>query len=382
LPFDLLIQNGEIIDASRSLRGRYDVGVSDGRITALEPSLPADGAGRVIDAAGMLVTPGLIDMHVHAFLGTDLAVDIDAIGARSGTTTAVDTGSAGAHIFDAFRRFVIAHATTRILPFLNISTIGTTSILLAGELENIRYCNVEEAVRCVERHRDLIIGIKVRSSGNVLGQNGLVPIELARAAAERTGLPMMVHIGMGQPAAQDLLERMRPGDILTHCYTGFEQRLLDPRGQLLPAAAQARERGVFMDIGHGMGSLSVDVARRMLELGFLPDTISTDLHAYCWPEPVHDLPTTLSKFLALGMRLENALAAATEAPARILQLGDGLGTLQPGAIADIAIFELKRGECGFVDSYGQRFTGTEQLVNTATIKGGTVLYQAAAAQPA
>lgn len=373
MQFDLIICHGEIIDPQHSVRARRDIGIVGSRIAAVEPTLPVNEATAIIDAKGKLVTPGLIDMHVHAFLGTDLGVDMDAIGARSGTTTAVDTGSAGAHTFEAFQRFLIAQAHTRILPFLNISTIGTLSILLAGELENIRYCNVEEAVRCVQTYPDLIQGIKVRASGNVLGTNGIVPVELARAAAERTGLPMMVHIGPTPPSLQDILRRMRPGDILTHCFTGHAQRIVNERGELFLEVVNARERGIFMDVGHGMGSLSAEVAQQMIACGFKPDTISTDLHAYSWPEPVYDLPTTLSKFLALGMGLEEVIAAATSVPAKILKLGDGLGTLRPGAVADIAVFELQDGHFDFVDSYGKPFRGTQRLVNVATIKNGLPL---------
>ncbi len=373
MAFDLVIRGGEVIDPAQAFRGQRDVGIVGGKVAAVEPSLPTDGVREIVDAAGQIVTPGWIDMHVHAFVGTDLGIDIDEIGARSGTTTAVDTGSSGAHNFPGFRRFVIEKATTRILPFLNISTIGTMSILLAGELENIRYCNVEEAVRCVEANRDLIQGIKVRSSGNVLGSNGIVPLELARAAAERVDLPLMVHIGPTPPSLHDILARLRPGDILTHCYTGHAQRIYDAEGEIFPDAMAARERGIFMDIGHGMGSLSFGSARTLLGHGFKPDTISTDLHAYSYPEPVHDLPTTVSKFLALGLSLEDALAAVTSTPARILKRDSDIGSLRVGATADIALFERQTGDFTFVDSYGTRLQGTQRLVNTLTIKDGQPL---------
>jgi dihydroorotase len=301
---------------------------------------------------------------------------MDEIGPRSGTTTAVDTGTAGAHSFPGFRRFVIERAAIRILPFLNIASIGAMSILLAGELENIRYSNVEEAVRCVEANRDLIQGIKVRSSGNVLGLNGVVPLELGRAAAERVGLPMMVHIGPTPPSIHDILARMRPGDILTHCYTGHTQRIYDAGHKILPDALAARERGIWMDIGHGMGSLSFESAGVLLASGFKPDTISTDLHAYSYPEPVHDLPTTVSKFLALGLGLDDAIAAVTSTPARVLKRSDQLGSLRVGATADVALFELQYGEFSFVDSYGSRLNGTQKLVNTLTIKDGKPLLTA------
>ncbi|MCC7450148.1 MAG: amidohydrolase/deacetylase family metallohydrolase [Anaerolineae bacterium] len=370
--FDLIIHGGEVIDPARNLRQRCDVGIADGKIAAVEPGLPTEYAHTWIDASGKIVTPGLIDMHVHAFVGTDLGLDMDAIGPVSGVTTMVDTGSAGAHTFEAFRRFVVAQSTTRLLPFLNISTIGIISMMLAGELENIRYCNVEAAVRCVEQYPDLIRGIKVRSSGNVLGSNGIVPVELARAAAERVGLPLMVHIGPTPPDLKDILARMRPGDILTHCSTGFAQRLIDDHGAIKPEALEARARGVIMDIGHGMGSFSFETAHVLLANGFKPDTISTDLHAYSWPNPVSDLPATLSKFLLLGLNLEEALAACTSRPAHILGLEQELGSLRPGYRADVAVFELEPGRFDYVDSYGKHMTGSQRLVNRVTIKDGQV----------
>ncbi len=370
--FDLIIHGGEVIDPARNLRGRYDVGIVDGKIAAVEPALPTDNTQTLIDASGKIVTPGLIDMHVHAFVGTDLGLDMDAIGPTSGTTTMVDTGSAGAHTFEAFRRFVVSRATTRLLPFLNISSIGIISMLLAGELENIRYCNVEEAVRCVEKYPGLIQGIKVRSSGNVVGDNGIIPVELARAAAERVGLPMMVHIGPTPPDLKDILARMRPGDILTHCSTGFAQRLVDDHGKVKPEALEARARGVIMDIGHGMGSFSFETAQILLANGFKPDTISTDLHAYSWPHPVSDLPTTLSKFLLLGLSLDEVIAASTMRPAQILGLDQELGSLCPGYRADVAVFEVQQGRFELIDSYGSRMTGAQRLANMATIKDGKV----------
>jgi dihydroorotase len=372
MQYDLIIRGGEVSDPAQNLQARRDVGITGGKIAALEPALPLDNAREVVDASGKLVTAGLIDMHTHAFVGTDLGVDMDRIGPLSGTTTVVDTGSAGAHTFEAFRRFVIAPATIRILPFLNISSIGIISMLLAGELENIRYCSVEEALRCIDAHRDLIQGIKVRASGNVVGANGVVPVDLARAAAERVGKPMMVHIGPTPPDLADILLRMRPGDILTHCFTGHAQGPLDARGSIRRELLAARERGVIMDIGHGMGSLSFEVAARMLEQGFKPDTISTDLHAYSYPHPVHDLPTTLSKFMALGLSLTEVITAATCRPAAILGLQDQIGSLRVGMNADVAVFALEEGTFEFVDSYGNTLAGSRRLVNTLTIKDGRV----------
>jgi dihydroorotase len=252
------------------------------------------------------------------------------------------------------------------------------------EAANIRNCDVEEAVRVVEANRDCIMGIKMRASAEVLGDNGIAPLELACAAAERVGLPLMVHIGEAPPALDAILDRMRKGDILTHLYTGFPDRILSaegkPRNRIVDGAGsvrqevrQARGRGVLMDVGHGAGSFNFGVARAALADGFPPDTISTDLHSGSIDGPVYDMPTTMSKLLHLGMDLEAVILAATARPAQAIGREDELGTLRVGASGDVAVFELQEGSFAFHDSYDNVEQGRQRLVNRLTVCRGEVL---------
>ncbi len=370
---DLLLRGGRVLDPASGRDGPADVAVRDGRLVPT----PTDAdlsplADRVIDVEGLVVVPGFVDLHAHVFRGHDLGVDPDAFGARSGITTFVDTGTAGGHLFDAFAAGTIERARSRILAFVNISSIGATSILLAGELENLAYCDVAVCCDAIRRHGRHVLGVKVRSSGNVVGRNGLEPFRRALAAAEQAGTPLMVHIGPEPPDVEAMLEAMRPGDVLTHCHTGHANRLVVD-GRLREAAVLARERGVLFDVGHGMGSFDVGVAAAMLERGFLPDTISTDIHAYS-ESAVVDLPHVLSKFLALGMSLPDVVARATTGPAAAIGRADGTGTLQSGAAADVVVLEEVHAPQTFTDTAGATFTGDVLLRTWLTVRAGDVVF--------
>jgi dihydroorotase len=370
--FDLVVRGGHSVGGER-----LDVAVVDGLVAALDGDIPAEAGREVLDAAGLLVTPGLVDLHTHVFFGQDLGVDADTHALSAGTTTAVDAGSAGAHLFGAFEASSIRPSRERILAYLNISTIGTTSILLAGELENLAYCSIDACVECVEANRDVLVGVKVRASGNVVGENELEPVHRARRAAERLGTPMMVHIGPSPPPIEDIADQMRPGDVLTHAFTGWDNRLLDPFGKPRPEAWALRDAGVLLDVGHGMAGFDCEVAAGMIAAGIVPDTISTDIHTYSLPYVV-DLPTTMSKLMALGMSLRDVVAAATERPAAAIGRKGELGVLRVGGAADLTLLELERGTFRFEDSppLGTKrhgFEGHERLVCRATVKDGVVV---------
>src|SRR4051812_5338003 len=372
LRFDLVVRGGHGIDGER-----LDVGIEGDRVAALDADIPADAGREALDATGLLVVPGLVDLHTHVFFGQDLGVDADTHALAAGTTTAVDAGSAGAHLFGAFRASSIRPSRERILAYLNISTIGTTSIMLAGELENLAYCSVDACVECVEANRDVLIGVKVRASGNVVGESGLEPVLRARRAAERLGTPMMVHIGPSPPPIGDIADQMRPGDVLTHAFTGWDNRLLDPQGEPRPEAWALKDAGVVLDVGHGMAGFDAEVAAGLIAAGVVPDTISTDIHSYSLPYVV-DLPTTMSKLMALGMSLRDVVAAATERPARAVGRHGDLGVLRVGGVADLALLELERGTFRFEDSpplHTERhgFDGHERLVCRATVRNGDVV---------
>ncbi len=327
-----------------------------------------------MDVSGLLVTPGLVDLHTHVFNGQDLGLRPDAIGPPSGTTTLIDTGSAGGHLFDAFRASSIDRSEVRVRAFVNVSSIGTTSILLSGELKTLAYVDEEVAVACIEGNRDVVVGVKVRASHDVGGPNAPEALRRARRVADRVGLPLMVHLGPPPVTVDEIADYLGAGDVLTHCFTGFAGNQVVQDGTIRRSVLAARARGARFDVGHGISGFSAAVARTAIEQGFLPDTVSTDLHSYS-ARLVIDLPQVLSKLVALGMSLQQVLTAATIAPAKVVGLDtQGIGTLRPGAPADVAVFRIEEGPVEFLDGCEQSFTGGLRLVPVLTVLGGRVVF--------
>ena len=371
MDWDLVITGGEVVDPGGGLRGRLDVAVRDGVIAAVDRDLPTGGAGAVLDAAGQIVTPGLFDLHTHVYWGaTYWGIEPDPIAARSGVTTWLDAGTAGGYSFPGFRRYVVEASQARVLALLNVSAIGL--IAPTYEMANLDYCDLDLARRIVEANRDVILGLKARIDANTTRGVGLEPMRLARKLADRVELPMMVHIGKAPPALDEIFTLLRPGDILTHCCTGQANRILSPDGQLRDFVRRAWDAGLILDVGHGTGSFSYEVAEQMLAAGLPPDIISTDAHQLSIQGPMFDLPTTLSKFLNLGMALPDAIERATARPARAVRRPD-LATLRPGAPADVAVFALEAGGYTFHDVFMAARRGTVRLVNRATVRAGTVM---------
>jgi dihydroorotase len=361
-----------VVDPSRGLSERRDVGIRAGRIVAVAPEIAPDVSPDVLDATDHVVAPGLIDIHVHAYPGVShYGVLPDATCLARGVTTACDAGSAGADTFDGMRRYVIDVSETRVLAYLNISAIGMVSPL-DNELEDLRHASPERAVGVVERHRDVIQGIKVRLSRRHVGRNGLEPLRLARKAAEAVDMPIMVHVGDTDPSLGEILAELRPRDIVTHCFHGRPQGILDKTGSVLPEVQEAARKGIVFDVGHGVGSFSFEVARAALRQGLAPATISSDLHHYNVNGPVFDLATTMSKFLFLGLPLTEVLAKTTSVPAGLLGLDDRLGAIREGYLADITIFKLAEGEFRFEDSMKQQVVGRQKLEPVAVIRGGRI----------
>jgi dihydroorotase len=370
--FDLLIKGGEVVDPGGGQSGRLDVAIKRNRIAAVDRDIPAESASRVIDAGGQYVTPGLIDLHTHVYHHvTFWGIDPDPVAARSGVTTWLDVGSAGAFNWPGFRKFIVKPAEVRIYGLLNISAIGLTA--MTGELANLDYCDVDLCCKLIDLHRDLILGVKARIDANTVRSNGIEPLRRARAAAERCDLPLMVHIGIGPPAVAEVLALMRPGDILTHCFTGNSMRIIDDRGQLLDDARRAWESGIIMDIGHGAGSFSFETAEALIGAGYRPDVISSDIHQLSIQGPLFDMPTCLSKFLALGMAFPDLIRAATARPAEVLGLQHELGTLKVGALADVALFTVQQGRFPFYDVFMNMREGAQLIRNTLTIANGRPL---------
>ena len=370
--FDLVVKGGEVVDPSQGLRARRDVGIRNGAIAALEADIPAERATRLLDASGSIVTPGLVDLHAHVFpYGSALGLPADELVPYTCTTTAVSAGDAGANNIAALRRLVAAQARTRIYAFVHIANFGLAGFPV-GEMLNIDHAEVENCARAVAANREFCLGVKVRQSENVVGTNGLEPLRRAIRAAEMAGpwAKVMCHIGGVPGRLPELLDLLRPGDILTHAYSGSGNNTVQD-GRLLPAARAAKERGVIFDVGHGGGSFDYTVAEPAMAQGGGPDVISSDIHAVSGNTPgMPYLPWVMSKFLNLGMSLEKVVAAATINPARVIDRQEKLGTLQPGAPADVAVMRLVEGPVTFEDTRKNVRQGTAHLVPVATVRGG------------
>ncbi|MEI7770138.1 MAG: amidohydrolase/deacetylase family metallohydrolase [Chloroflexales bacterium] len=378
--YDLLVSGGHVIDPANGIDGPADIAVQGGRIAAVAAQIDRGLASRAIDASGQIVTPGLVDLHTHIYWGvTYWGIEADPVAARSGVTTWLDVGSAGAYSFPGFRRYVRDASRARVFCLLNLSAIGL--IAPTWEFTNLDYCDLDLAAQTVEENRDIILGIKARIDSNTTRGVGLRPLELARELADRVGLPLMVHIGSGPPAMAEISELLRSGDILTHCFTGGSHRLLTDEGRLAPLARELQVRGVILDIGHGAGSFSYPVAEAALAEGVLPDVISSDIHQLSVQGPMFDLPTTLSKFLNLGMRLYDVIDRATRRPAAAMRRPD-LGTLGVGSLADVAIFRVEEGEFTFHDVAMNPRTGGRRLTCAHTLIDGQPLPRTPERQPA
>lgn len=372
MTYDLLLKGGTVIDPAQHLEARRDLAIADGRIAAIAETIPSNEARDVVDVSGKIVAPGLVDLHVHAYWGSTFwGVDVDPIAARTGVITSVDAGSAGAYNWRGFRRFHVERAQTRLVAYLNISSIGLTH--RTYEHANLQYDDVELAVETAARNRDVVVGIKVRLDQQTIGLNGIVPMERARAAADALGLPVMVHIGVAPPPLREILGWMRPGDVLTHCFTGHTNRIVEKDSTIRDDVKRAWDRGVILDVGHGAGSFSFPVAEAMVRQGLLPDCISTDVHVMSIQGPMFDLPTTLSKFVNLGMSVSEVIERATINPAKVIRRSDDVGSLELGRTADVAVLELMEGDFEFHDVDLVPRKGTKRLYCRLAVCGGRVL---------
>jgi len=372
--YDLLLKGGHVIDPKNGVNGRMDVAVARGRIARVAPSIDPAQAARVADVRGLYVTPGLIDMHVHVYAGTglkgvytgDLSVYPDGFSFRTGVTTMVDAGTSGWRNFPDFRQRVIERAKTRVLAFLNIvgGGMGITSEDDPADM------NPEPAIRMGRENRDLIVGIKAAH----YSKEGWPDIDNALKAANELKVPVMVDFGWTNERRNLKIlmeEKLRPGDIYTHCYSGHRDELLG--GKTNPAMWAGRKRGILFDVGHGGGSFYWNIAVPMTREGFWPDSISTDLHTGSMNAGMKDMTNVMSKILNLGAPLEDVIRMSTWAPARQIGRTD-LGHLGEGAEADITVLSLQKGKFGFIDSAGARMAGDRMLVAELTIKGGTVVW--------
>ena len=373
---DLLVKGGRVIDPAQGLSAELDIAIAGRKIVKLAPNIPEQEGCHVLDARNLIVTPGLIDVHVHVYEGVaPLGIPADPNCIAQGVTTVVDAGSAGAHTFPGLRQYVIDTVATRVYCLLNISVIGQSSLSLEnlhGELLDLRYANTALAIKTIKKNRDVILGVKVRLSKNIVGNNDLKALELAKEAAEAVGLPVMAHIGDTHSPLPEIFGMLEKGDLVTHTFRGGEGGILDDNGRVLPAVRRAVQEGVNLDVGHGAGSFSFDIAEKAFEQEVTPGTISSDLHQFNVNGPVFNLATTLSKFLHLGLSLEEVIARATRNPAALFGFPNGLGSLRPGAEADVAIFALREGNFEFVDALGAKRIGRQKLDPIATVKSGSI----------
>jgi len=371
--YDLVIAGGRVVDPLQKIAASRDVAITNGKIANIASNIPRDQARRVIDATGKLVTPGLIDMHMHAYalgIPDTLSIDPDVVAIPRGVTTVTDAGSAGANTFAGFRKYVIERATTRVYALLNISTIG---LVVANELYlDPAMIDVKAAVKTVEDNRDVIIGFKVRIRGrDDEVTHDVDVVKKAREASDTTGVPIMMH-WTNEPR---LLAILKKGDILVHPFNPPRSgpNCLGSDGKVLPQILELKERGIYTDFAHG-SHLLWETAEKAAQQGWFPDTISTDMTGrYFGPNAtVKDLVTTISKFMYLGLPVEQAIEKVTANPMRVLNFPEKLGSLEPGSTADVSILNVEEGNFELLDSMSQKRTGRQRIVPIMAIKGGKV----------
>jgi dihydroorotase len=371
--YDLVLKGGHVIDPKNKISARRDVAVKDGKIAAVEANIPADKAAKAINVDGLYVTPGLIDIHVHVYAGTGTAytgpasVRPDDHTFRSGVTTVVDAGSSGWRNFEDFKKLIIDNARTRVLALLNIVGAG-----MAGAPEqNLNDMDSSKAAEMAKKYKDIIVGFKC---AHYAGPEW-TPVENAVKAGEAAGIPVMIDFGRFRPERpfEELVtKKLRPGDIYTHLYLSSVP-MLDDSGKLRPYLLEARKRGVIFDVGHGGGSFLFRQAVPAMQQGFGPDSISTDLHIGSMNGAMQTMLTTMSKFLNIGMKLDDVILRSTWNPAQEIKRTE-LGHLSVGAPADIAVLRLHKGDFGFVDVNGARMRGTQKLEGELTARDGKVVW--------
>src|SRR5437588_7056891 len=378
MKYDLLIQHGEVVDPGAGLRGMLDIGISGGKVVAVGPSLPAADARRTVSVKGRIVTPGLVDIHAHIFVNAhDMGGHTDHFCQASGVTTLCDAGSTGSATFAGLRQVIDREVRTRTRAFVNLSAIGIVGTSRGGELSHFPYADPEGCARTIAENPDLAIGVKLRYGPGLVWEYTTEPVKLARRTAATAGVPLMIHITDSPIPLPEILAEMAPGDIVTHCYHGRANGIMGEEKQfVLKEVVEAQRYGIIFDCAHGRNHFSFAMIEKALDQGFLPDTISTDLtFTSATRGPVWDLTTTMSKLLHFGMPLDEVVRRATAAPARIMGYEGTIGTLRPGANADIALIERRPGNFELKDSDGNTVTAKERLITRMTLKDGRVWYE-------
>jgi dihydroorotase len=384
---NFLLKGGRLIDPAGGRNEIVDIHVRDGRTQAIGANVANDGA-TIINVKDHIVTPGLIDVHLHLMKGLGaFGVDPDIFGVGSGVTTVVDAGSAGHTLLNVFRNYVTDNAKTRVLNYINLSTLGGVSGPGYSILADPRLIDEAKIEQAVEANRDIIVGIKIMATGGALGSQGLKPLERARKLGDTLKLPLLVHIGESWTKdtapvhVGDVLKYLRAGDIVTHMFTVHPGGLLDGNGKLWPQVRDAKESGVLMDVGHGLHNLNFDVARKVLDQGLHPDGVSTDGHRGNRAGPVYDLPTTMAKLMALGFSLNQVIEMATANAARLLGRPNEIGTLKIGDPADISVLRIEDREWQAIDSQRGTIPARQAITPVYAIRGDTIYEPLAVERP-
>ena len=372
---DLLIKNGKIFDNRERTFRPADILIKKGVIDRIDSAIDPMPSISIFDASDMHITPGLIDFHVHCFrYGQLLGIDTDEIAPRSGTTTFIDAGSCGAINFNAFKEYVIKPSLYNIRAFLNVSALGQhqlgiRGVQAGGENDNENFLHISSAIETIEKNRDLIIGVKVRMYEGLYSD---LPLSHAREIADETGLPIMVHIGPKSIPLKKLLSYLRTGDIITHIFHGGPDNIISDNGKIYDYVKEACEQGIEFDVGLDRIHSSFNIIKQALDDGFYPDYISTDL-AMVNRHVTVDMPTTVSKFSALGMPIEEAIYRATCTAAKKINTPSITSSLEAGAPADIGIFRIDDTPTIYNDTYGNSVQGTRNLKHICTIRTGEIV---------
>ena len=371
--YDLAIRGGTVVDPSQGLHRAADVAFKDGRVAAVEDDIPPEAAAETVDAAGKLVTPGLIDLHGHfAHRLYPYRADPDAYCLAIGVTTAVDAGSVGWANFEAFRDYVIRRVDTRMYAFVHLSTLGLTTLTTMGipDLEDFRWARAEEAARCIRENGDVALGVKVRlSPTGTTAANAVPAMEMARQVADETGSKMMVHVMESPLPLDQVFSYLKPGDVATHIFHGDVHNVLDEAGRVRQHVREAQERGVVLDTAGAMRHCSLAVSQSCLEQGLLPDTLSTDRNQPRHGVINYDLLDHMTMFLELGASLDEVVRMVTSNASDAIGREE-LGTLRPGSVGDAAVLEMEEGDFGYEDGLGNSLRTSRRFAPVLAVKDG------------
>ena len=370
---DLLIKNGMVVDPARNFEQVGDVAIKDGKI--VDAGLPGLQADRVIDADGCLVLPGLIDFHAHVYTGSEVGINANYACLPQGVTAVIDAGTAGLANYENFVRTTVAFNDVRVFSLINVSPAGLPTLRYHEDV-NPKHYDMNALKALFVKHPGQLLGLKVRQSKDIVGEMGLEPLKAAVKVAGQIGCPVVVHVTDPPCSLDKLADELRPKDIFCHVFQGTGSTIIGEDGKVLPGIKVARERGVIFDASNGKGHFSFAVARAAIADGFLPDVISTDLTVLTmYMDYAFGLPYLMSKYLSLGVKVMDVAAACTSTPANLMGLKGVLGTVAPGALADVAIFRHTRRPVQFKDTPGEIFTGDQLLISQMTVLGGRIVYR-------